>query len=102
MVLRNLRRVVREVQHVNHGFHSLRIVLRMNKSNFVMLMMEQGPHLPLIGEVVIPERYPTNPPVFHLSTKTFRYNVDVFSSHVNDDTGHSAQCALTLILCSKA
>ena len=42
-------------------------------------------HLPIVGELIIPETYPTNPPVLHLFTKTFRYNVDIFSRYVNDD-----------------
>ena len=91
MALFNLRRVYREVQDVNNDFHSLRTVVRpkadnMNKWNFIMFPNDGAmSHLPLVGELIIPESYPTDPPVLHLFTRTFRYNVDVFSGYVHDD-----------------
>lgn len=49
--------------------------------------------LPLLGRIVIPETYPQNPPVFHLFTRTNRYNLDVFNGYaVNNDLTASSIC----------
>jgi ubiquitin-protein ligase len=81
------KRVVREMNEVNEDFHSLRTVVTpsvngmMNVFNFVMYPNDGAfCSLPLIGRIVIPPSYPVNPPVFHLFTRTNRYNLDVFNS----------------------
>lgn len=94
--MQHLRRVHMEVQDVNDDFHSLRTVLKetdhKSKWNFIMFPNDGAlSHLPLIGELVIPEGYPNAPPVLHLFTKTLRWNVDVYQSYVNDDT-RSTMC----------
>lgn len=73
---------------VNEDFHSLRTVVTpsvngmMNVFNFVMYPNDGAfCSLPLIGRIIIPESYPKNPPVFHLFTRTNRYNLDVFNSY---------------------
>ncbi|KAJ5741941.1 hypothetical protein N7533_011350 [Penicillium manginii] len=96
MALRDLLRVHKEIEDVNADFHSLRTVLRntRNKSkwNFVMFPNDGAlSHLPLIGELIIPEDYPDCPPVLHLFTRTLRYNVDVYRSHLTNDN-HSTMC----------
>lgn len=88
---------MKEVQDVNNDFHSLRTVLRqkadnMYQWNFIMFPNDGAmSHLPLVGELIIPLTYPTSPPVLHLFTKTFRYNVDVYRSYMGDDS-HSTMC----------
>lgn len=42
--------------------------------------------LPLIGRIIIPTTYPTNPPVFHLFTRTNRYNLDVFNGYARSNS----------------
>jgi ubiquitin-protein ligase len=96
MAMQHLLRVHREVQDVNDDFHSLRTVLKetshKSKWNFIMFPNDGAlSHLPLIGELVIPEQYPKEPPVLHLFTKTLRANVDAYHSYVNDDT-RSTMC----------
>lgn len=81
---------------MNDDFHSLRTVLREteNKSKWKFIMFPNDgalSHLPLIGELIIPVHYPTNPPVLHLFTRTLRGNVDVYQSYIHDDT-HSTMC----------
>jgi ubiquitin-protein ligase len=81
--MHNLQRAYREVEDVNADFHSLRTVLRPTinqyKWNFVMFPNDGAmSHLPLIGELIIPPTYPTDPPVLHLFTRTYRWNVDIF------------------------
>lgn len=96
LTAQQIKRVLNEVKDVNEDFFSLRTVIeptdRVDLYNFVMLPND-GPmtHLPLIGEMIIPNEYPTKPPVLHLFTKTFRYNVDVYRSLCNDDT-RSSMC----------
>lgn len=68
---------------MNEVFHSLRTVLKETdhkfKWSFVMFPNDGAlSHLPLIGELITPERYPNNPPVLHLFTRTMRSNVDVY------------------------
>jgi ubiquitin-protein ligase len=96
MGMQSLVRVHKEVQDVNNDFHSLRTVLKETdnkfKWNFVMFPNDGAlSHLPLIGELVIPQRYPNDPPVLHLFTRTRRWNVDVYQSYMRDDT-HSTMC----------
>lgn len=81
---------------MNDDFHSLRTVLKEteNKSKWKFIMFPNDgalSHLPLIGELIIPEHYPMNPPVLHLFTRTLRGNVDVYQSYIHDDT-RSTMC----------
>lgn len=49
--------------------------------------------LPLIGRIIIPKTYPTNPPVFHLFTKTNRFNLDVYNYQaVSNNMENSSIC----------
>ena len=94
--MHNLARVTREIRDVNGDFHSLRTVLKetenMYRWNFVMFPNDGAmAHLPLIGELIIPTTYPTDPPVLHLFTVTRRYNIDVFRAYMNDET-QSTMC----------
>lgn len=96
MSMQNLLRVAKEIQDVNNDFHSLRTVLRETankfKWNFVMFPNDGAmSHLPLIGELVIRNTYPLDPPVLHLFTATNRWNVDVYRRFLDDDT-HSTMC----------
>ncbi|KAJ5896783.1 uncharacterized protein N7473_006182 [Penicillium subrubescens] len=96
MAMKELLRVHREIRDVNDDFHSLRTVLKetdhKSKWNFIMFPNDGAlSHLPLIGELVIPERYPIDPPVLHLFTKTLRMNVDVYQHRLRDDT-QSTMC----------
>lgn len=96
MALRDLLRVHQEIEDVNADFHSLRTVLKETENkmkwNFVMFPNDGAlSHLPLIGELIIPERYPDGPPVLHLFTRTFRYNVDAYRSKLKSDE-HSTMC----------
>lgn len=85
---------------VNEDFHTLRTIVTpsvnamMNVFNFVMYPNDGAfCSLPLIGRIIIPESYPTNPPVFHLFTRTNRYNLDVFNgSAVNNNMNSSSIC----------
>ena len=85
------KRVIKEIIDVNNDFHSLRTVVtpsvsgNMNLFNFVMYPNDGAfCSLPLIGRIIIPATYPTNPPVFHLFTRTNRMNLDVYHGYVND------------------
>jgi ubiquitin-protein ligase len=96
MAMKELLRVHREIRDVNDDFHSLRTVLKetdhKSKWNFIMFPNDGAlSHLPLIGELVIPDTYPINPPVLHLFTKTLRMNVDVYQHRRRDDT-QSTMC----------
>jgi hypothetical protein len=84
------KRVIREIIDVNNDFHSLRTVItpstsgEMDLFNFVMYPNDGAfCSLPLIGRIIIPPTYPTNPPVFHLFTITNRRNLDVYRSYIN-------------------
>ena len=79
------KRVLKEIKDVNDDFFNLRTVIVPdpddNVNTFYFTMIPNDGlfcHLPLIGRIIIPVTYPTEPPVFHLLTKTNRYNVDVF------------------------
>ncbi len=92
------KRVIKEIIDVNNDFHSLRTVItpsvsgNMSLFNFVMYPNDGAfCSLPLIGRIIIPPTYPTDPPVFHLFTRTNRMNLDVYSSFVNDEK-HSSIC----------
>jgi len=81
-------RVLREIEDVNREFLSLRTVIspeikgRLNVFNFIMFPNDGAfCSLPLIGRIIIPQSYPRNPPVFHLFTRTNRYNLDVFNNY---------------------
>lgn len=96
MAMKELLRVHREIREVNDDFHSLRTVLRetdhKSKWNFIMFPNDGAlSHLPLIGELIIPDTYPINPPVLHLFTKTLRYNVDVYHHRLQDEN-QSTMC----------
>jgi ubiquitin-protein ligase len=85
------KRVIREIIDVNNDFHSLRTVItpstsgKMDLFNFVMYPNDGAfCSLPLIGRIIIPPTYPTNPPVFHLFTRTNRSNLDVYRNYVNN------------------
>ncbi len=91
-----IRRVFDEIDDVNKDFHSLRTFIKptdtVNEHSFVLFPNDGAmSHLPLIGELIIPPRYPTSPPVIHLFTRTSRYNVDVYSSY-SKDPNHSTMC----------
>lgn len=98
------KRVVREMNEVNEDFHSLRTVVTpsvngmMNVFNFVMYPNDGAfCSLPLIGRIVIPESYPVNPPVFHLFTRTNRYNLDVFNSNAVYNRMESSSICFDLV-----
>jgi len=80
------KRVLKEIKDVNNDFFNLRTIIipdpddNVNVFYFTMIPNDGlYCHLPLVGRIIIPESYPTEPPVFHLLTRTNRYNVDVFS-----------------------
>ena len=82
------KRVLREIKDVNDDFFNLRTVIVLDPDHdintFYFTMIPNDGlycHLPLIGRIIIPSGYPTNPPVFHLLTKTNRYNVDIYSRY---------------------
>ena len=66
----------------------------MNMFNFVMYPNDGAfCSLPLIGRIIIPQTYPTNPPVFHLFTKTNRANLDVFNyAAISNNMNNSSIC----------
>ena len=94
------KRLLREISDVNEDYFSLRTVVTpsingmMNVFNFVMYPNDGAfCSLPLIGRIVIRTTYPTEPPVFHLFTRTNRYNLDVFNSQaVNNQMDNSSIC----------
>lgn len=94
------KRVVKEMKDVNDDFYSLRTVVTpsvngmMNVFNFIMYPNDGAfCSLPLIGRIIIPTSYPQNPPVFHLFTKTNRYNLDVFNgAAINNNMESSSIC----------
>jgi ubiquitin-protein ligase len=67
---------------------------RLNVFNFVMFPNDGAfCSLPLIGRIIIPSTYPKNPPVFHLFTRTNRYNLDVFNGNaINNRMDESSIC----------
>jgi len=80
------KRVLREIKEVNDDFFNLRTIIVLDPDHdintFYFTMIPNDGlycHLPLIGRIIIPPGYPTNPPVFHLLTKTNRTNVDIYS-----------------------
>lgn len=96
MAMRELLRVHKEIKHVNSDFHSLRTVLKETENKFkwdFVMFPNDGAlsHLPLIGELIVPEDYPNCPPVLHLFTRTLRYNVDVYQSQLGNDN-RSTMC----------
>jgi ubiquitin-protein ligase len=94
------KRVLKEIKDVNDDFFNLRTVIVPdpddNVNIFYFTMIPNDGlycHLPLVGRIIIPDAYPTNPPVFHLLTKTNRYNVDVFSHNaISNNKSESSLC----------
>ena len=94
------KRVLKEIKDVNDDFFNLRTVIVPdpddNVNTFYFTMIPNDGlfcHLPLIGRIIIPVTYPTEPPVFHLLTKTNRYNVDVFSHNaLSNNKSESSLC----------
>jgi ubiquitin-protein ligase len=93
------KRVLQEIKDVNNDFFNLRTVIvpdpddDINTFYFTMIPNDGlYCHLPLIGRIIIPETYPTEPPVFHLLTRTNRYNVDVF--YHNASTNNKSESSL--------
>lgn len=94
------KRVLKEIKDVNDDFFNLRTVIVPdpddNVNIFYFTMIPNDGlfcHLPLIGRIIIPDVYPTEPPVFHLLTKTNRYNVDVFSYNaISNNKNESSLC----------
>jgi ubiquitin-protein ligase len=85
-------RVLKEIEDTNNDFHSLRTKIisdpeeHINLFYFVMYPNDGAmAHLPIYGRMIIPNTYPTTPPVLHLFNITKRYNVDVFSSISNSN-----------------
>ena len=81
-------RVLKEIKDVNDDFFNLRTVIVLDPdrdvNTFYFTMIPNDGlycHLPLIGRIIIPSAYPVEPPVFHLLTKTNRFNVDIYSYH---------------------
>lgn len=65
--IHSLARVHKEIEDVNADFHSLRTVLKETENqfkwNFVMFPNDGAlSHLPLIGEIIIPDEYPKDHP----------------------------------------
>ncbi len=92
------KRIYRELQDIEADFHSLRTCFKAKSDASVMhqyfvIVPNDGPmcHLPLIGELIIPEQYPDKAPVIHLFSSTGRYNVDVYRGYMKDPT-HSTMC----------
>lgn len=94
------KRVLKEIKDVNDDFFNLRTIIipdpddNVNVFYFTMIPNDGlFCHLPLIGRIIIPDAYPTNPPVFHLLTKTNRYNVDVFTHNaISNNKTESSLC----------
>jgi ubiquitin-protein ligase len=84
------KRVLKEIRDINDDFFNLRTVIIPDPDDdiniFYFTMIPNDGlycHLPLIGRIIIPQNYPTEPPVFHLLTRTNRSNVDVFSHNAS-------------------
>ena len=94
------KRILQEIKDVNNDFFNLRTVIIPdpddNVNTFYFTMIPNDGlycHLPLIGRIIITEKYPTEPPVFHLLTKTNRYNVDVFYNNaILNNKSESSLC----------
>ena len=102
------KRVLQEIKDVNNDFFNLRTVIVPDPDDdvntfYYTMIPNDGLycHLPLIGRIIIPKTYPTQPPVFHLLTRTGRYNVDVF--YHNASTNNKSESSLCFdILKSKS
>ena len=97
-------RILREIANVNDDFLSLRTMIypeidgRLNVFNFVMFPNDGAfCSLPLIGRIVIPATYPANPPVFHLFTRTNRYNLDVFNGYARNNAMDSSSICFDIV-----
>lgn len=84
------KRVINEMNDVNQDFRGTRTFIfpdpedRMNLFYFVMYPNDGVmAHLPIIGRMIIPPSYPTDPPVLHKFTRTGRYNLDVYDCNLN-------------------
>lgn len=100
------KRILQEIKDVNNDFFNLRTVIIPdpddNVNTFYFTMIPNDGlycHLPLIGRIIIPEKYPIEPPVFHSLTKTNRYNVDVF--YHNAQTNNKSESSLCFDILKK-
>ena len=95
---------MREIHDVNDDFFSLRTIISpstngmLNLFNFVMFPNDGAfCSLPLIGRIIIPQSYPTNPPVFHLFTRTNRYNLDVFNFYAQNNSFDTSSICFDIV-----
>ena len=93
------KRVLAEISDVNNDFFNLRTVIVPDPDDdvntfYYILIPNDGAYygLPLIGRLKIPETYPANPPIFHMMTKTGRYNVDIFRNFATQNMQLSSMC----------
>lgn len=95
-----LKRVRKEIADVNNDFFNLRTVIIPDPDDdintfYYLMIPNDGAYcqLPLIGRVIIVPTYPADPPVFHLLTRTGRFNVDVYNSAATTkSTTSSSMC----------
>jgi ubiquitin-protein ligase len=92
-----LPRIMKEIKELNED-PSLRTVVQPDPKDemdiyYFTTIPNDGPMsgMPIIGRMVIPVNYPTDPPVLNLYTHTGRYNVDVYASY-RDSKVHSSLC----------
>jgi ubiquitin-protein ligase len=98
--LKIYKKVLAEVDDLNNDFHTLRTVMHPDKDEHInlfyfVMMPNDGAmaHMPLVGRMIIPPTYPNDPPVIHLYTETYRYNVDVYRGYIKSPQNmHSSMC----------
>ncbi|KAH7068963.1 hypothetical protein BKA63DRAFT_556332 [Paraphoma chrysanthemicola] len=100
MHAKTLRRIWMEVKEVNADFFNLRTVISPDLVNddakrfdFIMSPNDGAmAHLILVGKLHIPARYPVEPPIVQLYTRTQRLNVDAYRHSIGNETPHSSMC----------
>jgi ubiquitin-protein ligase len=98
------KRVLSEIKEINKQFHNLRTVIHPDPEGqvnifYFLTLPNDGAfcHLPLFGRFIIPKGYPSVPPVFHMLTKTNRYNVDVFHYNAISNQQHASSMCFDVL-----
>lgn len=93
------KRVMKEIKDVNNDFFNLRTIIipdpddKINVFYYLMIPNDGAYcHLPLIGRIIITDKYPENPPIFHMLTKTERFNVDTYRYNALRNNSNSSMC----------
>ena len=93
------KRLLKEIKDVNNDFFNLRTIIVPDPDGsaqvFYFLMISNDRiycHMPLLGRFIISDKYPNDPPYFHMITRTGRMNVDIFNNSAVNNLKESSMC----------